>query len=156
MLFPTHLLAGYLLGRWFQLPVAWVVVGAALPDVIDKPLAMLGVVDLYHTIGHSIFTLLVVGLLAWRSRLWMAIWVGWASHLALDALQMAINGRPGDVTFLLWPLVRHTPDVRLPPLEFAIYYVGTPAFFVELAIWLLAAYVVLIRGNVEFWESPLR
>lgn len=162
MLFPTHLVAAYLIGRRWELPTLPIVAGAALPDLIDKPLASVGVVDLYHTVGHSLVALAVLGavvLLAERwfaprggartaigHRHWLALWVGWVSHLALDALQMVVNGRPDDVRFLLWPFVHHVPAVQLPPLAFASYYVGTPTFFLEIGIW-VAFLAVLWRGR---------
>ena len=154
MLFPTHLVAGYLLGRWMGLPLPWVIAGAALPDLVDKPLAMLGVVELYHTVGHSIVAAVALGVLALRGRRWLALWIGVLSHLFLDAFQMVVNGRPEDVRFLLWPVVHHVPAVQLPPLEFARYYVGTPAFFAELALWAIAGAVVLKRYRGAESDDP--
>lgn len=145
MLFPTHLVAAYLLGRQWQLSLPWVVLGAALPDLVDKPAATLGVFELYHSVGHSLLAPVVLGLLVVRSRRWVPLWVGWCSHLLLDAFHMVVNGRPADVQFLAWPLVRHTPAVNLPPLEFAVFYVGTPSFYVELVIWLVFG-SVLVTG----------
>lgn len=164
MLFPTHLAAAYLLTLRGDLPPAWTVAGAALPDLLDKPLAMAGLSRLYHSVGHSGVVLLAVTVLGLaglatvigpggvgaghdpsRWRVGTAVWVGWASHLALDAVHMPLNGRPGDVRFLLWPLVEHTPAVRLPPLEFAVHYAGTPAFVLEVIVW--AAVVVALVGR---------
>lgn len=143
MLFPTHLVAGYLLARRWDLPPYWAVAGAALPDVVDKPLAMAGIFDLYHSVGHSLFVL-VGGLVVFAlGRAAVAVWLGWASHLALDAVHMAVNGRPEDVRFLAWPLLEHTPAVTLPPVEFAVHYLGTPSFYVEVVIWLVAAALYL-------------
>lgn len=151
MLFPTHLAAGYLLGHRLPLPPVPVVAGAALPDLVDKPLAMAGAVDLFHTVGHSALAAAALGVLALRSRAALALWVGWASHLALDAFGMVLNGRPADVQFLLWPAVRHTPAVRLPPVEFALAYVGTPAFFLEGLVWVAVLWVLAD----ETYFSPL-
>jgi hypothetical protein len=168
VLFPTHLLAGYLLGRRWDLPALWAVVGAALPDVVDKPLAMVGVFDLYQTVGHSllVFVVSVVAVLAGRSgRLrrigfpgrragvdagWLAgpsavaLMVGWASHLILDAVHMTVNGRPADAQFLAWPFVRHVPAVDLPPVEFALHYLWTPSFFLEVAMWVAVGLLLLV------------
>jgi len=155
VLFPTHIVAAYLLSlRWNSSP-AWAVAGAALPDMIDKPIAMSGLYDLYHSIGHSglvclAVTLVGLGVLALGRgptlrQVGPALWIGWASHLALDAVHMLFNGRPGDARFLLWPVVEHSPAVRLPPLEFAAHYVGTPAFYVELFVWIVLLAVVVRR-----------
>lgn len=137
MLFPTHLVAAALLGRRPEVGVLPAVAGAAVPDLVDKPLAMVGVAELYHTVGHSLLALAVVGtaVALLRPRVGVGLWVGWASHLGLDAAGMVANGRPDDLQFLLWPFVRHAPAVRLPPLEFAVQYVGTPSFFLEVGIW---------------------
>jgi hypothetical protein len=181
VLFVTHLLAGYVLGHvlsgergsggvrlgdWRHRP-AWLgVLGAALPDLLDKPLAMVGVTELFHSVGHSLAGLAVVGVigLAWvvvgsgqlrsgqsqskQARSWLVAWLAWAAHLALDALHMVVNGRPADAVFLLWPAVEHTPQVTLPPGQFAGFYVGTPAFLLEVVCWLGVA-VVVVRA-----ESP--
>ena len=156
MLFPTHLVAGYLCTLRWRLSPYWAVAGAALPDLVDKSVAMGGFYDLYHSLGHSlaglvIGTLVVLGLARTvrrggaARRAGTAVLVGWTSHLALDAVHMVLNGRPGDVRFLAWPLVEHTPAVTLPPVEFALFYVGTPAFYVELFVWGLFAAVLADR-----------
>ena len=53
MLFVTHLLVAGLLARRAGVPVAWAVVGPALPDLVDKPLAAVGVVALFPSVCHS-------------------------------------------------------------------------------------------------------
>lgn len=169
MLFPTHLLAGYVLGHvlfgtrdrgvrladWRHRP-AWLgVCGAALPDLLDKPLATVGVTDLFHSVGHSLAAVVallgVVVALGRRRSAWV-VWTAWVSHLALDALHMVVNGRPADVLFLLWPVVDHTPQVTLPPGAFAQFYVGTPAFLLEVACW-LGVGAVLLR-SVSATDGP--
>ncbi|MXR50239.1 metal-dependent hydrolase [Halovenus sp. WSH3] len=143
MLFPTHLLAAAMVGRTSRLSTPWAVVGAALPDVIDKPLGLVGVADIYHTVGHSVLVLGVLAPLVLGDPRGRAVVVGWALHLALDAGQILINGRPSDVLSLGWPAVAPPDPLGLPPGEFALYYLGSPAFVLEVGIWLLAAAVVL-------------
>lgn len=143
MLFPTHLVAAFLLGRQWQLSLPLVVLGAAIPDVVDKPAAMLGVFELFHSVGHSSLTVVALAVVVVRVRRLLPLWVGWCSHLALDALHMVVNGRPADVQFLAWPLVRHTPAVNLPPLDFAVAYVGTPSFYLEVVVWVVFGSVLL-------------
>lgn len=145
MLFATHLVAGYALGRLTDRPVMWVVAGAGLPDLVDKPLAATGVVDLYHTVGHSGLGLavLVAAALATRRMELAALAVGVASHLTLDAVHVVVNGRPADAAFLGWPAMLPPDPLALGPLAFVRVYVGTPSFFLECLIWVTLAAAVL-------------
>ncbi|OYR43288.1 metal-dependent hydrolase [Halorubrum sp. Hd13] len=157
MLFATHLLVAAGLG-WLSghprlrrylggsppLSVWWLVAGAALPDVVDKPLGALGVFDVYQSVGHSALLVPLAALVAVAARRrGLAVAVGWGSHLALDALHMVVNGRPGDAAFLGWPLLTRSDPLAIPPGEFALFYVGTPSFFLEAALWLAAVSLVL-------------
>lgn len=148
MLFPTHLVAAYALGkRWDHSP-ALMVAGAALPDLIDKTAGVAGIISLYQSVGHSAFTLLGIAAVVAVRREWTPLALGWASHLALDAIHMVVNGRPADVLFLAWPAVVHRPAVDLPPLAFFEHYIGTPSFYLEILIWLVVGYSVLAdRGE---------
>lgn len=136
MLFPTHLLAAAVLGRVSRLSPLWLVVGTALPDIVDKPLAMAGVVDLYHSVGHSALLLAVAVPVALTGRAGLALAVGWGLHLLLDALHVVVNGRPGDAVFLVWPLAVPADPLALPPGSFFTYYVGSPSFYLEVVCWL--------------------
>ena len=138
MLFATHLVAAVLLGRRWALSPAWLVAGAALPDVVDKPLTMAGLVDLYHTVGHSALLVVLAVPVALAGRRGLAVAVGWGSHLTLDAFHVAINGRPEDAVFLVWPLATPATPLKLPPGDFFVYYLWTPSFFVEVGIWVAA------------------
>ena len=135
MLFATHLLAASLLARRVRISVGWAVVGAALPDVVDKPLASLGVVDLFHSVGHSALLAAVALPVAFVGRAGLAAAAGWASHLFLDAFHVVLNGRAGDALFLVWPLAAPPDPLAIPPGEFLLYYLWSPSFFVEVAIW---------------------
>lgn len=145
MLFPTHPAAGYLLALVLKLPPLPVLIGASLPDLIDKPLGMAGITDRYQTISHSLIGLAIPAILATRSRTWLAMFVGWFSHLGLDALHMVLNDRPGDIAFLGWPIIDHDPAVSLPPLEFAAYYSGSRSSLAEIVIWLGLGYALVKR-----------
>jgi hypothetical protein len=135
MLFVTHMLAAGLLSRLSRLSPWWLVIGAAAPDLLDKPLAMAEVTSLYHAVGHSALLLLVVLPVALSGLAGRAAAVGWVSHLSLDAFHILLNGRPGDVVFLAWPLVHPADPLALPPGSFLRYYIGTPSFYVELLLW---------------------
>lgn len=149
MLFPTHLVAAYGIGKRWNLSPRLAVAGAALPDLIDKTAGMAGLISLYQSIGHSLFTILGLSILVYDRKEWTPLLVGWASHLALDLFHMTINGRPADVLFLAWPVVEHRPAVHLPPLEFFVHYLGTPSFYVEILIWIGVGYALLSDGDGE-------
>lgn len=150
MLFPTHILVAATLGRVSKLSLPWLVVGAAAPDVVDKSLGLLGIVDLYQTIGHSVLLLVVLVPIALFHSAGRAAAVGWGSHLVLDAVHMIVNGRPADVFSLGWPLTTPPDPLALPPVRFFFYYIGSPSFFLEIALWLFAAVIVLydLRANL--------
>jgi hypothetical protein len=135
VLFPTHLAAAALVGFRTRLPVLWLVVGGALPDLVDKPLATLGVFELFHTVAHSgLVFLLFVPAVRYGPEA-AAVLVGWGLHLCLDAGHIVINGRPGDALFLVWPLREPTDPLALGPIDFLFHYLLTPSFFLELFIW---------------------
>lgn len=148
MLFATHLLVAWLLARLRNLSVPALVFGAALPDLVDKSLASLGVVDLFHTVGHSALLAPLAVLVALRGPSGVALALGWGSHLLLDALHIVINGRPTDAYFLAWPLLEPPTPLAIPPGEFFWYYLWSPSFFLEIGIWLFAA-VVAVRALRE-------
>lgn len=149
VLFVTHLLAAALFAWQRGYALGWTVVGAALPDLIDKPLATLGVVELFHSVGHSALLLPLAVLVAASGRRGLAVAVGWGSHLLLDALHVVVNGRPTDALFIGWPLIVPPTPLVIPPGEFFWYYLWSPSFFIEVGIWLLAAGLLAraVRGR---------
>ncbi|WP_082222472.1 metal-dependent hydrolase [Halorubrum halophilum] len=156
MLFPTHLLVAVGIG-WLAghprvrrrlrgaptLSTGWAVAGAALPDVVDKPLGALGVVDTYQSVAHSALLVPLAVVVAVRHRRAIALAVGWGSHLALDAFHVVVNGRASDALFLVWPALTRSDPLAIPPGEFARFYVGSPSFYLELGLWLAAVLIVL-------------
>jgi hypothetical protein len=176
VLFPTHLVVAAGIGVVSRLRAArvaaattavtaskpplslgWLVVGAALPDLIDKPLGMAGVTELYHSVGHSAVLLPVAVAVALAGRRGhvlasgrgLALAVGWASHLFLDALHVVINGRPSDALFLGWPVVSPPNPPAIPPGEFFWYYLGSPSFYLELLLWLAVGALIVWTVRVE-------
>jgi hypothetical protein len=144
VLFPTHLVAAGLLWRVASLSPLWLVVGAAIPDIVDKPLGMVGVTALFHSVGHSALLVLVMIPLALAGRAGLAVAMGWASHLALDAIHVVVNGRPTDALFLFWPVLTPPNPPAIPPGSFFWYYLGSRSFFLEVGIWVVFC-VVLVR-----------
>jgi hypothetical protein len=135
MLFATHLLVAAVVARGRGLPVFATLVGTALPDLVDKPLASLGVVDLFHTVGHTALLLPVAVVVAAAGRHGLAVAVGWGLHLFMDAFHVVVNGRPTDALFLFWPLAVPPTPLALPPGAFFRYYLWSPSFLVEVVVW---------------------
>lgn len=153
MLFPTHLLAAASLSRVTPLSAPWLVVGAAVPDLIDKPLGLLGVTALFHSVGHSLILSVIAVPVALSGRAGLAITTGWASHIALDVVHVIVNGRPADALFAFWPLTSPLDPLGLPPGAFVGHYLGSPAFFLEVAVWMTLATVALRSRLQDRWAN---
>jgi membrane-bound metal-dependent hydrolase YbcI (DUF457 family) len=115
-----HLGFGLELAKPFKrdLPVRPLLLGALLPDLIDKPLyyalaaatgrrgAEIGLVSGTRTFGHTMLFLIGLALLARRrnSRALSAVALGVATHLFLDSLSDAFTRRwDFSLQALLWP-----------------------------------------------------
>jgi len=109
LMFPTHAAVGYLFGVYSRYPVAPLVVGSVLPDLVDRPLYWLGVTPLPHSVGHSLFVALPVGvvlavLLGPRG---VAFAIGWLAHILTDVLNVLTTQGPELAPyFALYPLSR--------------------------------------------------
>jgi hypothetical protein len=103
---------------------------------------MRGVVEIYQSVGHSALVLSALLPVVLFGRAWRAAWLGWGSHLVLDAVHMVVNGRPGDAVFLLWPVVVRESSLGLAPLPFFRHYLRTPGILLDLSIWIAFGYVV--------------
>ncbi|MDS0281581.1 metal-dependent hydrolase [Haloarcula onubensis] len=88
-------------------------VGTQFPDLVDKPLAWaVGVLPAGRSLAHSVFTAAVVAaVVLYVARRWgqsdpaLAFVVGYASHLAGDAIPKLPAGDFDSLTFLLWPVL---------------------------------------------------
>ena len=154
MLFPTHVVLAAGLAR-SRLPTLWVVAGAVLPDLVDKPLGMAGLIPTYHSIVHSALfgVVFLLPLLSERVVGWSLdtgrfapVAFGWASHIAADAVHITLNGRPANTVFLLWPVVDSWDSLDAGPVPFVVQYVGTTSFYLELVIWLSVGLLVARDG----------
>ena len=154
----VHLAVGYLAyagySRWQQGeppatgPAVVAIFGAALPDLIDKPLDTLGVVAVGRTIGHSLLfaiPLVVLVYVLFRRRdqvvLGVAFAIGYLSHIAADVPWHLFWGDFHELGFLLWPLTPMPEYAAVKPL-------GTIAGTTVTTMWLEA--VILVIG-VAIW-----
>lgn len=152
MLFPTHLVVAYVTARRLGLSVPWTVFGAVLPDLVDKPLGRLGETDRYHSVAHSVIGIFLTLGVSNRAKIARAVWAGWATHLGADAAGMAVNGRYRDLAFLLWPVARERRYSEMPAdlvLPGTRSYFQSPAFVLELTVWLTAVQTAAGRSPSE-------
>ena len=131
-------------------PALAAIIGAALPDLLDKPPWLLGLA-VGRTVGHSLLfavpVVLAVRLLA-RSRnrpeLGVAFAVGYLSHLAADVPWHVIAGDYHELGFLLWPITPMPPYTGTKPL-------ATVAGVEITTLWLEAA--ILVAGVAVWWRD---
>ena len=155
-----HLVVGYLLYtaythvRWRDAPngpaTILLALGTQFPDLVDKPLAWtFHVLPSGRSFAHSLFAAAAATLLVrrWAERsgrpsLGVAFGLGYASHLAADAIAPVLNGDYAKLTYFGWPLLP-APDYGVE-LGFAYHFTHmafTPFFAFQL---LLAALVAAI------------
>ncbi|TYL37664.1 hydrolase [Natronococcus pandeyae] len=155
----VHLAVGYLCyaayTRWSrgeppaETPAIVAIFGAALPDLLDKPLHAAGVVPVGRTIGHSLLFAIPLVVAVWlvarareRRVLGVAFAIGYLSHVATDVPWHLLSGDYDELGFLLWP-VTHMPEYTgTKPL-------GTVAGLEITTLWLEA--VVLFAGVALWW-----
>lgn len=136
----------------------WVIAGALAPDILDKGLILLGVYPWGRTLGHSVFTWIVLGLIArlltGRGRGWSLKWfvAGGASHLLMDVFDDIINGLhyTGYVfsAWFSWPLLN--PD--LYPIQVAPLC-GTPIHGMYTVAEAFVFVLILKRATQERFPS---
>lgn len=127
--------------------VAWCLAGAMLPDLIDKPLAAAGLVEVAHTAGHSVVVLAAAGgVLALRPG-WppagRALWAGWTGHVGADL----VVAYPRFVINYAWPLLEARPTPDVPVVAYWVEYALGPLGALELVLVVIAAVVGLRVGR---------
>jgi hypothetical protein len=154
---PGHVAAGYLLYSLLRrlrggrvpddlLVVLALAVGTQMPDLIDKPLAYATTILPYgRSLGHSgVLTLVVLAAALVLARTYgpapVAFAVGWASHLAADAVGIVIEGSWAHLWYYLgWPLFP-LPEVEHHDgfIEYLLSLDATLLLSLELALVVLA------------------
>ncbi|MDQ2050143.1 metal-dependent hydrolase [Natronolimnohabitans sp. A-GB9] len=159
----VHLAVGYLCyagyTRWHgdgtpdEAPALAAIVGAALPDLIDKPIWLADLVAVGRTIGHSLLFAIPVVIAVWlltrardRPVLGIAFAIGYLSHIATDVPWHVISGDVDELGFLFWPLTPMPAYTGTKPL-------GTvPGLEVTVTtLWLEA--VILVAGVALWWAD---
>jgi membrane-bound metal-dependent hydrolase YbcI (DUF457 family) len=98
-------------------------VGVMFPDLVDKPLVLLGVLEYGRSFAHSLFTASVIAgivcLFAHRQGRFELGWIfglGYLLHLPVDLYGPLLTGNnPIDTAFLFWPVAVEYPLGVMPP-----------------------------------------
>ena len=160
MLPPVHLAVGYLCyaayTRWrYDHPptdgaTVLAVFGAAIPDLLDKPLYWLDIVPVGRTLGHSLLFVLPLVVAVWLLARWSrnqtlatAFAIGILSHIATDVPWHLLSGEYHELGFLLWPI---TP---MPP------YTGTTALGIVAGVEVTTLWIefVILAFGLVLWVS---
>lgn len=153
--------------RWALLPVA---IGSQLPDVIDKPLSYWQVLPSGRSVGHSVFTFLIVCLVVWqvtgrlrgrwpadswqehlRATIPVAFPIAYLSHLIGDSYTHFLAGNFWDARFLLYPLyvVPYPVDTEVAPWTRLLAIYGNMETHPQGALLLVA---LLVFVGIRFWK----
>jgi len=129
-------------------PALVAIVAAAIPDLIDQPLWLLGVTPVGRTIAHSLFGAAIAVTIAvavarrrGRPELGIAFAVGYLSHLAADVPWHLLAGDYAELGFLLWPIT------HMPPYS-GVKVLGQVGGVTVTTLWLEAGIVVV---GVAVW-----
>lgn len=136
MLFPTHIIMTIPLVVLLDASAVGVVLGCGLPDMIDKQLPRFGLTDKYHSVSHSLFTLIILCLTSTIYPIIYGAAVSWAIHVFMDLIQVIINKRYNHALFVLWPIYFDPDPLQKPPVEFMLYYIGSKSSYFEVMIWI--------------------
>lgn len=161
-----HLAVGYLCyvgycrysGRPATLPALKILfilaVATQLPDLVDKPLAHVGILASGRSLGHSLLFLLPLSATVWwfsvsREMQHISIvgTLGVLSHLGADSYRAILSGDWAALRYLLYPLispVTYPNDGVSPALRIYRHYT-TPQFTVETA-------VILLGLGIAVWQ----
>ncbi len=155
LMFPTHAAVGYLLGTYSRFPVAYLVAGSVLPDVVDRPLYWLGVTPFSHTVAHSLVVAVPVCVLLSTlfGRRGLAVSIGWLFHLLTDFLNVltsqGLSATPYYVLYLSATPAETTSEVGLTvglPATDLTHTLHPAVLAAELAV-LAWATVVFVRNR---------
>lgn len=98
--------------------VGALVIGAVLPDLIDKPLAwQLGIFETGYAVGHSIFVAVpfsIVAILVAKHRNQLQVGIafayGYLSHLLGDLIPPLLREGEVPIERILWPIAHAPPS----------------------------------------------
>jgi len=123
LMFPTHLALGYLVSIYSRFAIAPLIVGSAMPDIIDRSLLLLGLAQQPHTLGHSAIVVVPICAIAIHQlgTRAVALIVGWLAHVITDFLNIVTTHGPTIARhYLLYPGSR--PETQGEFLTITIHF----------------------------------
>lgn len=98
-------------------------VGVMFPDLVDKPLVLLGILEYGRSFAHSLITVsVIVGIVCLvahrhgRFELGWTFGLGYLLHIPVDLYGPLLTGNnPIDTAFLFWPVAVEHPLGVMPP-----------------------------------------
>jgi membrane-bound metal-dependent hydrolase YbcI (DUF457 family) len=158
---PFAWLTGYRLP--YRLTLASLLVGTQFPDLVDKPLAFVGLLPGGRALGHSVFFAVGLFVALWlvtrrygRPHLTIPFGFGHASHVVGDVLTPVAAGRTGELTFLLYPVLpapEYTGDNIAPWVRIVRHY-SSPELTPELLLVPIAL-VFFVLLEVKRRRTPM-
>lgn len=158
MMFQTHAVVGYLLGALSRLSSPYAIAGSTMPDLLDRPLYWLGLVEDEHTVFHSLFLAIPGSLLAVRlfGTRGLAFAVGWLVHIAGDILNVSAGDGPLVApSYVLFPYITEESGDRfslvslsLPGLDFE-YELHPVMLAAEIVITVLGLQMLMQKIGLE-------
>jgi len=120
-------------------------IGALLPDIVDKPLWRAGVFVTGHTVAHSVIVVCTAAALLAvvpRLRVLVPVVLGQATHIAGDL----IVAYPSFVRNFVWPLLTQRPTPGGSAVQYWINYAPSTVGPVEFTLVVAAGGVLVRRG----------
>ena len=121
-------------------------VGAVVPDLVDKTVWRLGLAETGHTLAHSVVTLTLVVVVVTAvdtARPLRPVLPGYAAHVVAD-IGVAY---PRFVVNYAWPLLAQRPTPDVSPVGYWLRYAVSAPGVAEMGIIAVGAVVIARRGR---------
>ncbi len=121
-------------------------VGAVVPDLVDKTAWRLGLAETGHTLAHSVVTLTLVVVVVTAvdtARPLRPVLPGYAAHIVAD-IGVAY---PRFVVNYAWPLLAQRPTPDVSPVGYWLRYAASAPGVAEMGIIAVGAVVIARRGR---------
>lgn len=157
-MFQTHAVVGYLLGVLSQLSLPYTIAGSTMPDLLDRPLYWLGLVEDEHTVFHSLLLAIPGSVLSIRlfGTRGLAFAGGWLVHIAGDILNVSAGDGPLVApSYVLFPFITEQSGDRFSLVSLSLpgsayeYELHPVMLLVEIVLTVLGLRVLLRENGLE-------